>query len=293
MNSFHMVILVFIKKKIVLGVAIATATATAIGLAFMYYAAHSAGVSSDDFPFVNFLGGIKAYNDSDLPSDNHVIHSDYPVHGEGQLCKLSDSSVYILNDKFNCAGGNFNNCKMSDVSNATSFVINYISKGYVSLQMGVDLYWLKSGKTLICETLQPQSVGYNCRSYNETVKPAFGLALLQHDDTKKLVRFYLRNDIIKYSKYKMSAYVNQECEEMPYTGTGTFVRSTCKLSLSLTSQAKLEIEHGKAGKCTEVVNKDFKSSFLSCESRGEPLLDHVFSESGHYICSLKQGHSEL
>ena len=267
-----------LRKKIVLCVAITAA----MGIALMYCAAHYSASVLDVESVVNVRDSILNYNN--LPM--------FPINSRGQLYKSSDQGRWFSNS-LHCVGDNVHVCKISDVINAIDFWVNR-TRGSNS---GINrmLAELNSGKTVICNTLRLSSMGYNCKSFNDNVIPEYALALLKSrsDDSLELVQFFLKDYIIKYSRYKMSSYVGERCEEMLYTATGTFVRSTCKLPLSLTSQAKLEIEHGKAGKCTEVVNKDFKSSFLSCESRGEPLLDHVFSESGHYICSLKQGHSEL
>ena len=278
MNSFHMVILMSLRKKIVLCVAITAA----MGIALMYCAAHySAGVL-DVESAANIADSILSYND--LPM--------FPVNSRGQLCQSSDPVKWMLGNKFYCVGDNVHACKISDVINATDFYTHFA--GSSSFYRKIMFAEFNSGKTVVCNTIRLPNIGYNCNSFNDSVIPEQGLVLLKYsgDGSQKLIKIPLKDDIIKYSKYKMSSYVGERCEEMPYTGT--FVRSTCKLPLSLISQAKLEIEHGKAGKCTEVVNKeDFSSSVLSCKSRGKSLLDHVFSESGHYICSLKQGHLEL
>ena len=280
-----------LRKKIVLCVAITAA----MGIALMYCAAHySAGVL-DVESVVNVTDNILDYNNITM----------FSINSRGRFCQSNNQVTcildnwlltWILGNQFHCVSDT-NTCKSSDIVRMLTKISN--SKFNISMKddMGKILADFNSGKAVICNALSAADRGYTCTSSSDSVIPEYTLALLKDssDDLLKLVQLSLKDDIIKYSRYRMSSYVGKRCEEMPYTGT--FVRSTCKLPLSLTSQAKLGVDNGKAGKCTEVVDEDFSSSVLSCKSRGEHLLDHVFSESGHYICSLKhslkQGHSEL
>ena len=269
-----------LRKKIVLCVAITAA----MGIALMYCAAHYSASVSDNVLDVESVVNV---TDNILDYNNITMFS---INSRGRFCRLSDQDGWFSNS-LHCVGDDVHVCKISDVINLVDFWVNL--KGDSNSDIKRMLAELNSGKTVICNTFRLLSMGYNCKSFNDSVIPEYALALLKYDnnDLLTLARFSLKDDIIKYSRYRMSSYVGERCAKIH--DTSTFVKRSCKLTLGHTSKAKLEVDNGEAGKCTEVVNKDLNSSVLSCESRGEHLLDHVFSESGHYICSLKQGHLEL
>ena len=171
--------------------------------------------------------------------------------------------------------GSFHSCKLGDVIPQLDEMSSKISERVL-----IDL---NSGKAVLCTYQLDNMEGYDCKSFNDGVKPEYSLIFYENLGTVCNER--LKHDSLRYSKYKMSAYVDQECEEIH--DISTFVGVSCA-SDALTSKAISKVKHGMAGSCTEFVNEASRSSYISCESRVKDSLSHVFSESGYYICSLKE-----